>query len=54
MVSREVTDEVARVVGKSLKEQFKDDLVFDPILVEPAVDHDGDEYLDIFVIYNGE
>ena len=54
MISREVADEVGRLVGKSLRERFQDDLIFDPIVVEPAIDHDGVEYLDIFIIYEGD
>ena len=54
MISREVADEFADLVRQALQERFKDDLVFDPIVVEPAIDHYGDEYLDIFVVYQGE
>lgn len=54
MYSRELADKVGELVGESLREHFKDDFVFDPILVEPAIDHDGDEYLDIFIIYEGD
>ena len=54
MYSREVADKVGKLVGDSLRERFKDEFVFGPILVEPAIDHDGDEYLDIFIIYEGD
>ena len=54
MISREVADEVGRLVGLSLRERFKDELNFDPIVVEPAIDHDGVDYLDIFIIYDGD
>lgn len=54
MISREVADKVGKLVGESLREHFKDDFVFDPILVEPAIDPFGDEYLDICVVYEGE
>ena len=54
MYSKEVTDEVGRLVAKSLRERFMDDLIFDPIVVESAIDHDGDEFLDIFIIYDGD
>ena len=54
-ITREVTDAVAKLVGDALRERFKDDgLVFDPIIAERAVDHYGDEYVDIFVIFDGE
>ena len=54
MYSREVADKVGKLVGHSLREHFKDEFVFDPIVVQPAIDHDGDEYLDIFIIYEGD
>ena len=54
MYSREVADKVGKLVGDSLREHFKDEFVFDPIVVQPAIDHDGDEYLDIFIIYEGD
>ena len=54
-ITREVTDAVAKLVGDALRERFKDDgLVFDPIIAERAVDYYGDEYVDIFVIFDGE
>ena len=54
MIGREVADKVGEMVGRSLRERFKDDFVFDPIVVEPSIDHDGVEYLDIFIIYEGD
>ena len=54
MISREVADEFADLVRQALEERFKDDLVFDPIVVEPIIGHYGDEYLDTFVVYQGE
>ena len=56
-ITREVTDAMAKLVGDALRERFKDDgLVFDPIIAERAIDHygDGDEYVDIFVIFDGD
>ena len=55
MITRTVTDTMAKLVGDALRERFKDDgLVFDPIIAERAVDHYGDEYVDIFVIFDGD
>ena len=54
MISREVADEFAGIVGKALRERFKDDFVFDPIIVEPAIDPWGGEYLDVFIIFDGD
>ena len=49
-----VTDEVANIVRQILEEKFGDSLVFDPIEVIPKVDHDGDEYLHIYMVYDGD
>ena len=55
MITKTVTDTMAKLVGDALRERFKDDgLVFDPIIAERAVDHYGDEYVDIFVIFDGD
>ena len=49
-----VTDEVADIVRQNLEEKFGDTLVFDPIEVRPEIDHDGDEYLHIYMVYDGD
>ena len=54
MISREVADEFAGIVGKALRERFKDEFVFDPIIVEPATDPWGGDYLDVFIIFDGD
>ena len=54
MISKSVTDQVAKIVEGHLKERFKDEFVFDPIIVRPQIDHDGDEYLDIFIVFSGD
>ena len=49
-----VTDEVANIVRQILEEKFGDAIVFDPIEVRPRIDHDGDEYLHIYIVYDGD
>ena len=49
-----VTDEVANIVRQHLEEKFGDSLVFDPIEVIPKIDLDGDEYLHIYTVYDGD
>ena len=49
-----VTDEVANIVRQTLEEKFGDSLVFDPIEVIPKIDLDGDEYLHIYIVYDGD
>ena len=50
----EVLREVEGLAREDLESHFGDDFVFDPILVTPMIDHDGDEYLRIRVIYDGD
>ena len=52
--SDEVLQEVAELAREDLETHFGDAFVFDPILVTPMIDHDGDEYLRIRVIYDGD
>ena len=51
---KSVTDEVAKIVRETLDEHFGDTIGFDPILVIPKIDHYGDEYLYIYVVYDCE
>ena len=54
MTKPEVPSRVADIVRDLLTERFRDEFVFDPIIVEPEVDHDGDEYLKIYVVFDGD
>ncbi len=53
-VSADVLDKVADIARDLLEERFGDDFVFDPIIVNQKVDHDGEEYLEIRIIYDGD
>ena len=53
-ISREVTDEFANLVRQALEERFKGEFIFDPIEVEPAIDHYGDEHLDTYIVFEGD
>lgn len=53
-ISRETAEEFASLVRQALEERFKDDFVFDPIAVESAIDHYGDEYLDTYIVFDGD
>ncbi len=54
MISREVADEFAALVGKALRERYGDKLIFAPIVVEPSLDHYDDEYLDAIIVFTGD
>ena len=51
---KEVTDKVENIVRKALGERVEGQLVFDPIIVMPSIDHCGDEYLHIYVVVDGD
>ncbi len=37
-----------------LRKRFDDRLTFNPIEVRPCMDHDGDKYLHIYVVFKGD
>ncbi len=51
-------EKVAEIVRETLEERFADDLVFEPILVMPAVDEygdgEGETYLQIVIVFDGD
>lgn len=53
-ISATILGQVADLARDLRYERFPEDFVFDPVFVEPKVDHDGIEYLEIFVIYDGD
>ena len=53
-ISRQAADKVAAVVGEMLRERFKEQFVFGPIIVEPAIDPFDIDYLDIYIVYEGD
>ena len=53
MIEAEVSDKVAKKVEELIEERFGDEdgLVFEQVRVISKVDHDGDEYLHIYVVF---
>ena len=47
------TDRVTSIVRELLVERFGDTFVFDPIIVEREIDHDGDEYVHVYIVFDG-
>lgn len=45
---------VTGIVRDALEERFKDEFVFGPIIVEPRFDHEGDEYLKVYIVFEGD
>ena len=53
-MEQKVREVAARFVREDLESRFGDAFVFDPILVEQRVDHDGEEYLRIDIVFDGD
>ena len=53
-INTDIPDKVAGIVKDLLTERFRDEFVFHPIVVRPEIDHDGDEYLEIYVVFDGD
>ena len=48
------TDRVIGKVRNLLFERFGDTFDFDPILVERELDDDGDEYVHVYIVFDGD
>ena len=48
------TDRVTGIVRQLLSERFGDKFDFDPIIVEREYDHDGDEYVHVYIVFDGD
>ena len=51
---QEVIEKVEVLVRKDLEGRFKEEFVFDPVIVNPEMDHYGDEFLHIYIIFDGD
>ena len=53
-ITQQIIERVEDIVRELLEERFASDgLVFDPIIVERKIDHYGDEYIDVRIIFDG-
>ena len=50
----EVLEKVADIAKGLMEERFGDDFVFDPVFVKEKVDHDDEDYLEIYILYDGD
>ena len=50
----ETIKKVEKIVRTALEERFGDEFVFDPIIVEPWFGIDDEEYLHIYIVYDGD
>lgn len=51
---QEVIEKVEDFVRKDLEGRFQEEFVFDPIIANPELDWWGDEFLHIYIIFDGE
>ena len=50
----ELIEKVEDFVRKDLGGRFKDEFVFDPIIANPELDWWGDEFIHIYIIFDGD
>ena len=53
-MDRNVETQMEGFIKEKLRERFKDDFVFDPILVREEFDEYGDPYLHTYIVYEGD
>ena len=55
-LTKEVKQQVIDLVRADLSEKFgpDDPIVFDPIVIDPRIDPDGEDYFHIYVVYDGD
>ena len=52
--SPDTLEKVADIARNLLNERFGDDLVFDPVFAKSLVDHDGDDYIQLYLVFDGD
>ena len=54
MVTDEATNEIKGMILDMLRERFKEELEFGPIVVMPRFDDDGERYLHSYIVFHGD
>ena len=49
-----VERQISEIVKEDLYKRFPTGFIFDPIRVYPRTDHTGEDYLKVFIIYQGD
>ena len=52
--SPDTLDKVADIARDLLNERFGNDLVFDPVFAKSLVDHYGDDYIQLYLVFDGD
>ena len=53
-VAEDPTGEIGNTIWRMLEEHFQGALVFDPIVVEIKTDHEGDDYVHTYIVFDGD
>ncbi len=54
-ITEDMLAKVERIAQKALDERFADDgLEFGPIIAIPRIDHHGEEYVHIYIVFDGD
>ena len=48
------SDRIVKIVRQLLFERFGDTFDFDPVIVEREFDQDGDEYVHVYIVFDGD
>ena len=54
IVTEDPTGEIGTMIREMLKEHFEDLFVFNPIVVEVKTDHDDQDYLHTYIVFDGD
>lgn len=54
MIDKIIIEEVEDFVRLTLTERFKDEFKFGPIVAVPKTDQYGDEYVQVYIVFEGE
>ena len=54
MVVDEATDEFKQTIQRLLRQRFKNEIEFGPIVVMPRFDEDGEGYLHSYIVFQGD
>ena len=54
IVTQDPTGVIGIMTREMLEEHFQDLFVFNPIVVEVKTDHEGDDYLHTYIVFDGD
>ena len=53
-IESEAASQIKNYLTETLNERFRKEFVFEPIVVRLRVDQDGDEYLQAYIVFDGD